>query len=83
MRYLGKTKSFPARLRQHFRAFSYDSDWHRRAAQYVSRYKLPKIDITLDCTGDNVYYNYMRKKYPKWKNLTERRREFLNNDKDF
>lgn len=83
MRYLGKTKSFPARLRQHFKAFSYDLDWHSRAAQYVSQYKLPKIDIVLAYTRHDIYYNYMKKEYPKWKILTEKRREFLDNSKDF
>jgi hypothetical protein len=83
MRYLGKTKSFPARLRQHFKAFSYDLDWHSKAAQYVSQYKLPKTDIVLAYTRYDIYYNYMKKEYPKWKRLTEKRRKFLDNSKDF
>lgn len=84
MRYLGKTESFPTRLRQHFKAFSYDSDWHSKAAKYVSQYKLPhKKHFCVCYTQTEIYYNYMREKYPKWKRLTERRRKLLNNDKDF
>lgn len=59
MRYLGKTKHFNNRLRQHFRDFSFASDWHAAARTTFTDLKMLN--------------SFMPNNHPEWKRITQKR----------
>lgn len=47
MRYLGKSKNIPRRLREHFKDFSYASDWHSAARPIFTKLILPEFQLPI------------------------------------
>lgn len=81
-RYLGKTKHFNHRLRQHFRDFSFASDWHAAARPTFTDLKLLDLSYLPSLFAIKMRYEeetdlkaYVKKNHPDWKRLTEKRKE--------
>lgn len=82
MRYLGKSVHINERIRQHFKAFSFSSDWHSIARPSFTRIKLVKPepelpDPTHKYNMPSLIRNYQNAHYPEWKRLSKKRREII------
>lgn len=81
-RYLGKSKDISRRIRQHFKAFSFYSDWHSIARPTFTNFELfkPKPALSDPTCGkycDQLIYSYKELHYPEWKRLTKKRRDTI------
>ena len=82
MRYLGKSIHINERIRQHFKAFSFASDWHSIARSTFTKLKLvrpePKLpDPTYKYNMPGLIRDYQNAHYPEWKRLTKKRRDII------
>lgn len=82
MRYLGKSIHINQRIRQHFKAFSFSSDWHSIARSTFTKIKLvrpePELsDPTREYNIVSLMRNYQNAHYPEWKRLTKKRRGII------
>lgn len=77
MRYLGQSKHINQRIRGHFRAFSYDNDWHAAARTTFTQLKLEnKYEFqSIDKETEQIMRQYANKHYPSWKRLTLERKK--------
>lgn len=78
-RYLGKTKHFSDRLRQHFRDFSFASDWHAAARTTFTKLQMKPLWVVPNFEPDeyNIIRYHFKKDHPEWKRLTKKRKDFL------
>lgn len=78
-RYLGKTKHFNRRLREHFRDFSFASDWHAAARTTFTELQMKPLMVVPSFEPDeyNIILYHFKKDYPDWKRLTKKRKDFL------
>ena len=77
-RYLGKSVHINRRLREHFRDFSFSSDWHDKARESFTQLKLFLLPEVLDNPSNNerdLMTSYAKEKYPHWKRLTKERKK--------
>ena len=66
-RYLGKSKHLNRRIREHFRDFSFASDWHSAAAHTFTQLQLPVVHMP---------------DHSDWKRITQKRRLILEQERE-
>lgn len=81
-RYLGKTKHFNRRLREHFRDFSFASDWHAAARITFTNLKMLNTSDLPNAWAAKMKYEqetdiktYIKKAHPDWKRITKERKK--------